>query len=301
MNPLDMSGPQFLELFVLLAVLAFGMGLALRLYLRQPGGGPDALPRHLDPYEVAMLSGPSAVVHAALARLLHVGSIRMNGTQIEATGHRQAEAPVIERVVYRAVSDGAVTPSELLERAEPAIEKLKPALIERGWLVDDTWATRARWVPLLPCFAMLTLGLAKIAVGLERDRPVSLLVLSCCIIGLGSYFLLGKRVWSSRRGAAVLAQLRRQEQPLRVAANSASSPEVLNSHDIGIAVALFGLGSVALTDFELMRRQVAPSSSFGGGDSSSSGCSGGDGGGSGCGGGGDGGGGGCGGCGGGGD
>ncbi|MCP3169740.1 TIGR04222 domain-containing membrane protein [Myxococcus qinghaiensis] len=297
MNPLDMSGPQFLELFVPLAVLAFAVGLALRLYLRQPGGGPGALPRNLDPYEVAMLSGPNAVVHAALARLLHAGSIRMNGAQLEATGSRQADAPFIERVIYRAVSDGSVTPSELLERAEPAIEKLKPALIQRGWLVDDTSATRARWVPLLPCFAVLLLGLAKISVGLERDRPVGLLVLSCCIIGLGTCFLLGKRVWSSRRGIAVRLTLRRQEQPLRITAGSASSPEALNSHDVGIAVALFGLGAVGLTDFELMRRQVAPSSSFGGGgDSSSSGCSGGDGG-SGCGGGG----GGCGGCGGGGD
>ncbi|NVJ21043.1 TIGR04222 domain-containing membrane protein [Myxococcus sp. AM011] len=274
MNPLDMSGPQFLELFVTLAVLAFLMGHALRLYLRQPGGGPGALPRHLDPYEVAMLAGPSAVVHAALARLLHAGSIQMNGTKLEATGHRQSDAPSIERAVYRAVADGAVTPSELLERAEPAIQKLKPALIQRGWLVDDTSATRARWVPTLPCIMVLLLGLAKIAVGLERERPVGFLVLFCCVTGLGIYFL-GKQVWSSRRGASVLATLRRQEQPLRVAAGSASSPEVLNSHDVGIAVALFGLGSVALTDFELMRRQVAPSSSFGGGDSSSSSCGGG--------------------------
>ncbi|NTX13619.1 TIGR04222 domain-containing membrane protein [Myxococcus sp. CA056] len=286
MNPLEMSGPQFLELFAALFAFAFLVGLLLRYLLRQPGGDPGALPLNPDPYEIAMLSGPKAVVHAALARLLHDGSIRMHGARLESTGSRRPDAAFIERVVCRAVTDGEVKSSELLKRAEPAIQQLKPALIERGWLVDDAWGWRARWLPPLPCLAVLLLGLTKISVGLERDKPVAILVVFCCVAtaGIG---LLARRVWTSRQGDSVFQKLRWREQPLRTAARSAEAPEMLNGHDVGMAVALFGLGAMSTSDFELMRREVDPgSNSFGFGDSSSGGdgCGGGDGGGGGCGG-----------------
>ncbi|MFY1832007.1 TIGR04222 domain-containing membrane protein [Myxococcus fulvus] len=296
MDPLNLPGPDFLALYVLLAMSALALGFFLRWLLRTPGGSPDVLPQRLDPYEIAMLSGPKAVVHTALARLLHQKALVMDGTHLTTTGKRSDFASHFERLVYAAVHESKKSNAELIASIEPALERLKSPLQQRGWLVDEGQATRARWLPMLPMLGVLLLGLAKINVGLEREKPVSLLVF-LCLVTAGSLFFLTGRVWTSRRGAALLRALRWNQQPLKMSTMSADTSQAMNSQDLGVAVALFGLGAVAMSDFELMRRHIDPSgSSFSGSSSSSScsssSCSSSDGGG---------GGGGCGGCGGGGD
>ncbi|AKF86282.1 hypothetical protein MFUL124B02_24420 [Myxococcus fulvus 124B02] len=298
MDPLNLSGPDFLALYVLSAMSALALGLFLRWTLRTPGGSPDVLPQKLDPYELAMLSGPKAVAHTALARLLHEKALVMDGTNLTTTGKRSDFASPFERLVYAAVHESKKSNAELVASIEPALERLKHPLQQRGWLVDEGQATRARWLPMLPLLGVLLLGLAKINVGLERERPVAFLGF-LCFVTVVTLFFLTRPVWTSRRGSALLHALRWNQQPLKTSIMSTENSQVMNSQDLGVAVALFGLGAVAMTDFELMRRHIDPSGSSFGGVSGSSGCSGSS---SSCSSGGDGGGGGgCGGCGGGGD
>ncbi|QSQ15275.1 TIGR04222 domain-containing membrane protein [Myxococcus landrumensis] len=272
MNPLNWAGPQFLRVYAVLFLLALVLGIALRRWLRASGGPPPSRRRPLDPYEVALLSGPKEVVHTALARLLHEGAIRMDGPNIETTGkHRDSSSP-IERATYRAVSSQSMTLGELHSRAEPAIQELKEPLIAEGLLVAPHLGKLARWLPPLLCGLLLYLGLIKIGVGMWRDKPVGGLVLFS-LINFITVLVLSQKVWRTRQGDEVLAGLRAEQAPLRMTARSAKSSEVMNSHDLALAVALFGLGAVTLTDFELLRRQIAPEVSSGGDSSSSSGCS----------------------------
>lgn len=268
MNPLDWTGPQFLRAYAVWFVMALVMGLALRRKLRAPGGPLMYTHQQLGPYEVALLSGPREVVHTALARLLHQGVIRMDGPNIETTGKRLNSNAPIERATYGAVSSQSMSLSELHFRAESAIEELKEPLIEQGWLVDTQRARHARWLPPLVFFALLGLGLGKIAVGMSRDKPVGILVLFSIVTGIA---ILGfsRKVWRTRKGDEALRALRREQEALRITARSARSTDVMNNHDLALAVALFGLGVVSLDDFELLRRQIAPEASIGG-DSGSS-------------------------------
>ncbi|WP_342374163.1 TIGR04222 domain-containing membrane protein [Myxococcus stipitatus] len=270
LNPLDWTGPQFLRVYVVLFVMALVMGIALRRMLRGPGGPSRRAHESLDPYDVALLSGPKEVVHTTLARLLHERVIRMDGTNIEPTGkHPNLRSP-IERAAYSAVSGQSMSLAELHARAEPAIEQLKEPLIQQGLLVDAPRARLARWLPPLLGLVLLVLGLAKMVVGLSRDKPVGILVLFSIFTCIAVY-MLSRRTWRTRLGDEVLWTLRTEQQALRVTARSAKSSEVMNSHDLALAVALFGLGAITLTDFELLRRQIAPEVSSGGDSSSSSG------------------------------
>ncbi|AGC45820.1 hypothetical protein MYSTI_04528 [Myxococcus stipitatus DSM 14675] len=270
MNPLDWSGPQFLRVYVAMFVVAVVTGIALRRLLRGPGGRTGREHQALDPYDVALLSGPKEVVHTALARLLHEGVIRMDGTNIELTGKRPTLRSPVERATYGAVSGQSLRLAELHARAEPAIEQLKEPLIQQGLLVDAPRARLARWLPPLLGVVLLVVGLAKILVGLSRDKPVGILFLFS-IFSFIAVYLFSRKTWRTRLGDEVLWVLRTEQQALRLTARSAKSPEVMNSHDLALAVALFGLGVVPLTDFELLRRQIAPEVSSGGDSSSSSG------------------------------
>lgn len=299
MNPLDWKGPEFLALYAPLLIVSILVGALLRWWLRQPGGPPEALLPAA--YEAALLRGKQALVEAALASLAHQGRIRMEGGRLVASGRVPFTAPLIERIVHAGVEAGEVRPAELTRKAEPAVNQLRVTLVERGWLVDDTWGLRARLLPLLPGLAVLLMGQAKLLVGLQRGRPVTGLVfVSLLWLGL-ALPLLARAPWRSRLGDATLMRLRAEQETLRQTASAATSGATLNSVDVALAVGLFGLTAVGFQELEDLRRHLQASgySSSGGSSSDgSSGCGGGDGGG---GDGGGGGGGGCGGCGGGGD
>lgn len=309
MNVLDLSGPEFMELYLCLLFAAFLACAALRWALRQPGGPPPSGFQLPSPHEAALLRGNMAAVEAALASLFHHGCLRINDdTLVDTLVTSEAlpsTAPLIERAVYDAVKQGYTRPAELVHKVEPTLFRMREPLVQRGWLVDETWSFIARWVPRLPCFVVLLMGLAKFQVGLERGRPVGWLVLTTLVAGV-MLFKLTPAPWRSRRGDAVLQWLREKQEPLKQTALSATSASALTHREAAMAVALYGMTALGYTEFELLRRHLLPPTAPGLGSSSSGGGDGGsgwsDGGGCGSGGGGDsgGGGGGCGGCGGGG-
>src|SRR5690349_20259423 len=73
-NPLDLTGPEFLGLYIPLLAAAVAIAAVLRWALRTPSDGPFAGSMDLDPYEVAYLAGGGRhATHAALASLVQDG------------------------------------------------------------------------------------------------------------------------------------------------------------------------------------------------------------------------------------
>ncbi len=301
MNPLNWPGPAFLALYIPLLCLSLVAGIALRQWLRQPGAPPGMSPPSATPYEAALLRGPQALIEAAMAALTHQGLVRVEDGRLVASGKVPFSAPLIERMVHAAVETGALHPSTLVDKVRPAVEQLRDPLVARGWLLEEARSQQVRWLPLLPSVAVQALGLAKLMVGLSRDRPVFWLVLLFVFWGVTALISFFFNTWRSHLGDEALRLLRMEHQLNGLSATGPMSASSLSSMDVALVAGLFGLSAVGFDEFTELRRQMAAhgysggASGGGGGDSGgASSCGGGDGGG------GDGGGGGgCGGCGGG--
>ncbi|MFP2957217.1 TIGR04222 domain-containing membrane protein [Myxococcus sp. 1LA] len=291
---MNLSGPRFLEVFTALSIGALALGFALRWLLRAPGGSPHPLPADLDPFEVAMLLGPKAVVHTALAKLLHEKAVTTEGGLLVTTGARRRFGTQVEQLVHDAINEQEDSNDKLIERAQPAIARLKLRARKRGWLVGETQGLWAQLLSPLPMLCVLLLGIGKILVGLERDKPILILCVLCIGGAVGLVFLL-RPVLISRLGASVYRALREDQMPLYHSSRGAESPQALSSHALCLAVAIYGLDVITVGDFALLPHHLLASSlstSSTSTSSSSGGCGGDSSGGSSCGGG-------CGGCGGG--
>ena len=259
MDFLNLPGPQFLTVFLALGFCALWLGTALRLLLRTPGGDPQPLPEALDPFEIAMLSGPKAVVHTALARLLHEKAVKMEDGLLVTTGARSKFDTPVERLVHEAIKEKEDSNDKLIERAQPTFGRLKRSLSKRGWLVGDAQARWARWLPPLPMLGVLLLGFAKLLVGVDRGKPVLLLCVFCIGGVVGLVFLM-RPVWTSRLGESAYRALRQEQMPLYHSSRSAESPQALGSNALCLAVAIYGLDVMTTGDFALLPNHLLASS-----------------------------------------
>jgi uncharacterized protein (TIGR04222 family) len=158
-------------------------------------------------------------------------------------------------------------------------------LRERGLLMrdDDAWKPRA--IPGSLFLLLLLFGLAKIGIGVSRDRPVTLLAVLCVLTAGMAALHWVRTPERSRRGDRALDVLKLRNVALQYTA--AREPSRLAPNDLALAVGLYGAGVIAtgpLADVHLtLRRQQQTttdgSSSGSGCSSSSSGCGGGCGGG----------------------
>lgn len=271
LGPLDLHGPEFLLLYLELALIALAAAFIIPRYLRPEGQSG----RRPDEDELAVLAGGrERLAEAVTVRLLAEGAAIVQGGGTLAIrdphgGRTPAErrvarlsSPANWRDVHRALSD----PAEAIERR----------LEDKGLWIGRDAARQLRLIQTAPLALLFLFGLAKWIVGTMRDRPVGILtalLFVTAVIAVLRYAALDRR---TRAGKAALADARFEAARLRRAAPTDEAP---------LAVALFGTTVLAgswLSDFHRMR-----SAGAGGDGSGSSGCSGGGGG---CGGGG------CGGC-----
>jgi uncharacterized protein (TIGR04222 family) len=270
LGPLDWRGPEFLTLYLVLFAVALVAGLWLRRIARDTGparGRADA------PLEAAVLAGGEArAFDAATAELLAKDVL-----QVDADGRlRRGSADLPEDPQLRALSllaQREADPGKLLKQATPQFRSLRGRLAQRGLLLEREQAWTARWRSAWPLLALLGFGIAKIGIGVARDRPVAFLVILCALTAVVVLVLLLKSPVRSLAGDAELQRLREQH------ATRLRAPRV---DDLGLAVALLGTAALSSTAFAAYHTARHPpgSSDGGGSDSSSDG----GGGGSGCGG-----------------
>jgi uncharacterized protein (TIGR04222 family) len=302
MNPFDLRGPDFLVLYVGVFLAVMVVAAILRWFLRLPGGEPPLETSDLSPYEIAYLAGRETLaVNAAIARLVHDDVLALDTSHVnlktKAEGGVATVSEAVEEAILSAVRSGnkeQKSIDEVRDEATKALEPVAEKLEDLGLLVGDEDRI-VRVVPLIVALLVVPFGVIKISVGLERNKPVSFLVILCVVSVIVALICFARPVFRSRRGDLALANVKRQNSALRYQAHSRLDD--LAGDDVVIALGLFGLGLLAGSRIADLRAALRPIQPYSGGSAwGSSGCGSGCGGGGGCGGGC--GGGGCGGCGG---
>ena len=293
MDLLELRGSEFLQVYAGLFVAAVVLGLVLRRVFRARGGAVENAAQ-LDPYEVAYLAGgPRLAVNTAIAGLYHGGAIRLEGTppKLVSVGDPGRSRPGLEREVHRYVAGSSSRSVQEVHRAGGAATAARRPL-ELGLALSGVERFQVGLLSVLPLLFLAALGVAKMFVGVSRDRPVVFLGFFLFATLVAIVMFLSKTPRRTLSGDAAIRGLRAENAALQSTARS--QPASLGAAELAMAMGLFGAATVLragpLSD---LRNAIIPPGSTGGSSGCGSGCGGG-------GGGGDGGGGGCGGCGGGG-
>jgi uncharacterized protein (TIGR04222 family) len=298
-NPLNLTGPEFLALYVGLLLVGSLGGLALRRLLRTPD---DATPLPtLDAYEAAILAGgEDRAVRVALSELVADGYVVVinqgSQTLTAATPVSSKHHPIVQAVHRAIVARVDATLADAYNGGRPVAAQYGAQLTDQGLLETAESASAARWAPALIMAAVVAIGVIKIIIGIDRLKPVEFLVV-LSIVGAVFVWLFARRLPRTFRGERLLARLRAEHMRLKDPQQLVAEP--VEAWPLGLG--LFGLAALSMApdSTATLYRWMHPRGAVG-----STGCSGihgggcGGGGGGGCGGGGGGCGGGCGGCGG---
>jgi len=283
LNPLDLPGPAFLAFYAFALIAAHFVGKALVRWCQSKHIEARMLPDNLEPQEAAYLAGGTErAVDTALVRLLHADLIAVKagggGFEVKGTIPAHVQLSGLQNDVYRAISskDGSI---EVLHRLKSAfLTRSEARLAQDGLLLarGGAEATCVRSAKALPFAAVITLGIAKIVVGIARHRPVVFLV----VFVLVSLVFLGIRFFKlplrSARGEAAFERLKRRNAALETTVRRRSRD--IDDNSLLLGVALFGPQVLALSELAWMHegfvnRQSGSSDS--GGGSCGGGCGGG--------------------------
>jgi uncharacterized protein (TIGR04222 family) len=244
---LDLPGPDFLGLYVALLAVAAPVALLLRKLLRRPGGNVDARFLSLRPFEVGYLAGGELqAVSALVASLAQQKLITVTkGTKptVVVAGPLPRGADNVEHELYQLLGTGPTTLERTSYAATRVLEPLRRKLMGLGLLSPESGQWAPRVVPALVLLAVLILGLAKVVVGISRDRPVGFLVTLCLLVSGGIFWLLVTGPRRSLLGDTVLERLRAANSGLQQTASI--KPDRLSSDDLALAVGLFGASAIA--------------------------------------------------------
>jgi uncharacterized protein (TIGR04222 family) len=282
-NPLDFKGSDFLSFYFLLSSIAMLLALLLRAKLRLPGSPTQKRPVSLDAYETAYLAkGKDRAVDTAIASLVQKGCVTVEPVHqiLKLQEPRKELSSPIEQAVANAIASYGH-----LNRVRSATTRqmnlIRDRLRQLGLLVSPYQSLKAQTYPAAVFACLLTLGIAKIMVGISREKPVGFLVVMCLVVSvIGLCFWLAP-VHRSRYGDQVLQEINGRISSVAV---SHADPQ------LPLAFALMGAAILPTETFADLKQMLTPVSS--GGDGGGGDGGGGAGGGGACGGG-------CGGCGGG--
>ncbi|XAL98657.1 TIGR04222 domain-containing membrane protein [Phycisphaeraceae bacterium D3-23] len=286
MSVLDLPGPKFLMLYGGLLVLSLVLCVLVVVYGPRLDPPPIEVEEEgLDPYDAAYLAGGRArLAEAAVASLVQGGYVRVSLAKwLKAVQPLPDDAPQVERDVYAAAAARGQL-KDMRDAVRGAANVIRFRLVEQRLLLSFGWRLAIKAIAGGVYLPVLALGIAKINVGLGRDRPI-LFLLILCLATVVLMFGPASAVRTSRAGARLLRSMRRATPSWDGRTKVGTGAE-----QAALACALFGASAVATGGLADMGLFLSPPSSSGGGSGcSDSGCGGG-GGGGGCGG--------CGGCGG---
>ncbi|MDZ4813661.1 MAG: TIGR04222 domain-containing membrane protein [Pseudomonadota bacterium] len=262
-TPLDWSGPAFLKFFAVAGLIATALAMLWRRALRENGMHPN--PAGLTPLEVAYLvNGATRALDTATADLLRQAAVRFDSSQrrfVVGTEPDSGSGPIAAlRRLMR--NDGRA--DHVLRLGVSLFSEVRQKLQRLGLLLDDAQARRAALIPASIPGAVLLLGLAKLSVGFQRDRPIGFLVVLCVVMLLITMAFALRMATRSLAGDRAVADLSRQH------ARAARAPRDV---ELPLAVALLGtvaMSGTAWADYHVLRTPPSSSSSSDSGGSSDS-------------------------------
>lgn len=276
MQALNLKGDAFIRFYITGFFGALGLSWLL-LRLGRSGGHHRLTEPPSDPYDIAFLGGGGGrVADAAIASLYGRGLIKVDSS---AGGHRliaepETEAsahlhPVEERALSALPPGVSVTPASLRNCLNPLGEQMLERLTREGLMESKARRYWLCWLAVLPLVLMMAIGTAKVAVGMERDKPVGFLVVMLAV----SLFVLVWRLSSVPRRTALGDRVwRNLRQDPPVSRNQAIRLYAANSLDpatVTMLVAMGGSSALMMPGYaELLPALERPSSDA----NSSSGC-----------------------------
>lgn len=249
-NIFDLSGPDFLALYVKLLVLAVAVAVTLWVAGRGPYDAPESKIFSLTPLEVAYLAGGAKVcVESAIAGLLHEGALAP-GTimrtfaatkDVNARGKRSS----VERTVLASAGRGSGAKiDQIRSDALAPAEDQASRLVSQGLVLPEGRRFGVTLLLLSPFVLAIVIGSMKLMVGISRGRPVGFLFL-LILLAVG----LGVAAWALRplrtfRGDKALSLLKDENAALAETARSAAGRDDLTGSDVALAFGLFGMGAL---------------------------------------------------------
>ncbi len=222
---------------------------------------------------LAFLAGAGPrVVEAAVARLLAAGALVVQDGKRFLRGAGAGGTGAPRPRAARGFDARRLGGFE--KAAKPHVGPVERRLIAGGLILDSGEARRIGLVAALPFIGLFALGIAKLLVGLSRDKPVGFLIAFLVVTAIAILIRIFAVDRRTQRGRLALAEARIRHERLRRAPTN---------DETGTAVALFGtvvLAGSAFAGLHQMRRDDNSS----GGDGSGGGGDGGGCGGGGCGG-----------------
>lgn len=309
LGPLDLNGPDFLQLYLWLLFLAIAIVVILQIAVRFSSVENEE--EELTPGELACLSfGPSAIVCTEVAGLVQNRTIdisqkdsgswnRKSESELIASRDLLPDASKFHKLLYQEIRSSRHSLQSLTSAMEPVTREVEESLARRGYLVGRTKGNLIRILSVLIFGGLLAFGGMKIAIGVQRNKPVEILVFLSAFTAFGAVVSIFNRPYRSHAGRSLLSTQRSAHEDLKPQVQDYQT----DANVVMMCAALYGtsvLGGAHLDSFkqswiaEGLQGNTVPSTTSGGG----SGCSTSSCGGSSCGGGGGCGGGGCGGCGG---
>ena len=253
MNPLNLPGPEFLKFYTVCLTVAGGCTFALRSILRPSGS--DAPEGQLDVYDIAYLAGgPKRLATAALAALCRLQLIAQGITPgaVIRSGHQAPRLHVAEQAAFPS-SDTKILATTVYGQGNIA-SQIRERLVEQGLVIGALPAVLVSLASALPLVLAICLGFAKVLIGLQRHRPVAFLVIMLVIAIVGLVWFLNNPPFRTRAGDRRLNELRDHHNAL--ALNCQRSPAMLRSHEIALAVGIYGEGMMAHDSMTWLRKAI---------------------------------------------
>lgn len=277
----DLNGPAFLAFYAILFVVATAWSLirarAAATRFDRAGYYPDLT----DSYETAYLAGgaPRAAQLATL-RLMHSGHIEWKS---KISGQRllflkPPGGSALHTIEWRMLSaiqqhgKSGLPVSAAYTAVLPTMRALEVRLASLGLRPTEAERTKAGWSAAIPLFALLAIGLIKLAVGLARDKPVGFLIMFLLVSLFVAFGVAASTRRLTRTGEELLIKLRSEKDlPQR---DSSFDGVCWNFALLG-PVVLASIPEFAAMHQDLARQMGNTANQSSGSDGGSSGCGGG--------------------------
>lgn len=242
LNPFDMRGPDFLGFYVMLLVLGVIGSLVIKwLAGTMSNTASLATPSDLDPYEIAYLAGGrDRVLLVAMNKLIKQRAIEVKNTKLTVHASPTDQTHPVERAFLAAGPNIRMTAARSL--VQRRCQNLHHSLQSQNLLVPAASMKLSRAITAMMFIVILVIGITKIAIGVDRGRPVGFLVILCFATIVLMIAMLKHGPFRTSAGSALLDKLRsttRTKMP---------QPIGMDAYQLGtlmaMSTALYGMDSL---------------------------------------------------------
>lgn len=257
MNPLDLTGPEFLRFYIPYGLCVVALAWLVRNLLDRAAGlspsarwAPGIYPREGDAYAIAFLrGGRQEAVRTVLGRLVSAGLVTVEDHLVRALPKSAQEAAQLQPIEQTAL--GALKPEEAL-RAGKAERRIQEALEMHLWEIESELTregllpvgerrTADRVLLIGTWLAVGGLGLVKIGVAISRGRfNIGFLIL----LLIGFSLLISRLLRVPRRTNAARQYLDWLQESHRGLVRMLESGRRDSPGELALAAGIYGLTEV---------------------------------------------------------